>query len=135
MAQTFLKEFAAENGKTVRNFSTEAMDAILQYQWPGNVRELRATVERAVVLCRSDTIETRDLPANVRDRQAELTAAVEETERKIVSGKLSLKEAEKQLIIHALNECSGNRTEAAKKLGISRRTLHRKLHEFGLNGQ
>jgi DNA-binding NtrC family response regulator len=48
----------------------------------------------------------------------------------VVPGKLSLREAEKQLIIHALQECEGNRTEAAKKLGVSRRTLHRKLHEF-----
>ncbi|HTI73065.1 MAG TPA: sigma-54 dependent transcriptional regulator [Candidatus Limnocylindria bacterium] len=132
LAQAFLTEFAAENGKKLQGFGTDAMDAMLRYRWPGNVRELRATVERAVVLSRGEWVMARDLPPEVRDLQAEIEASAAETERKIGSGKLSLKEAEKQLIIHALKECGGNRTGAAKKLGISRRTLHRKLHEFGL---
>ena len=133
LAHAFLSEFATENGKKLQGFATEAVDAMLRYRWPGNVRELRATVERAVVLSRGDLVQARDLPPEVRDVQAEIAASAAETERKIGSGKLSLKEAEKQLIIHALKECDGNRTGAAKKLGISRRTLHRKLHEFGLS--
>ena len=133
LAHAFLTEFATENGKKLQGFSTDAVDAMLRYRWPGNVRELRATVERAVVLTRGESVHARDLPPEVRDLQAEIVASAEDTERKIGSGKLSLKEAEKQLIIHALKECEGNRTGAAKKLGISRRTLHRKLHEFGLS--
>ena len=86
-----------------------------------------------MVLTRGESVQARDLPPEVRDLNAEIAASAVDTERKIGSGKLSLKEAEKQLIIHALKECEGNRTGAAKKLGISRRTLHRKLHEFGLS--
>jgi DNA-binding NtrC family response regulator len=106
---------------------------MLRYRWPGNVRELRASVEHSVVLCRGDLVLPRDLPAAVRDPQVEIGESRRETEQSIGAGKLSLKEAEKQLVIHALKETGGSRTEAAKKLGVSRRTLHRKLHEFQLH--
>jgi len=65
-------------------------------------------------------------------RAAPGEAVVQEAREKIAAGGLSWKEAERQLVIHALEACDGNRTEAAKKLGISRRTLHRKIHQFGL---
>jgi DNA-binding NtrC family response regulator len=72
----------------------------------------------------------RDLPTSVREPLLEAATRTTVPTNGVVPGKLSLREAEKQLIIHALQECEGNRTEAAKKLGVSRRTLHRKLHEF-----
>ena len=75
-------------------------------------------------------ILTKDLPAALRAPAGEAVAA--EAREKIASGGLSWKEAERQLVIHALEACEGSRTEAAKKLGISRRTLHRKIHQFGL---
>ena len=74
----------------------------------------------------------RDLPAPVRTPA--IVAIEQETREKLASGQLSMKEGEKQLLIHALQECGGNRSEAAKKLGISRRTLPRRLHEFQLEG-
>ena len=132
LSHAFLVEFATENGKAVKSFSTEALELMLAYRWPGNVRELRAAVEHAVVLCRGDQVLPRDLPVNVRTPQAVTTG--EETRQKIATGAVSVKEAERQLLIHALQECKGNRTEAAKKLGMSRRTLHRRLHEFHLDG-
>jgi DNA-binding NtrC family response regulator len=132
LAHTFLKEYARENDKPVGTFSTEAMELMLRYRWPGNVRELRASIEHAVVLCRGDQVQPRDLPASVREPLLEAATRATVPTAGVVPGKLSLREAEKQLIIHALQECEGNRTEAAKKLGVSRRTLHRKLHEFEL---
>jgi two-component system response regulator AtoC len=127
LAQTFLKEFAAENAKPVSGFTSDASDLLLAYRWPGNVRELRAAIERAVVLCRGDRIGSRDLPPAVRELSppsggGETTAALPS----------NVHEAEKELIIRALKETEGNRTLAAKKLGMSRRTLHRKLKTYHL---
>ena len=101
----------------------------MNYKWPGNVRELRTAMEHAVVFCRGERITLRDLPANVRS----LGGTADTGMRRLLSeGELTVKEAEKQLIQRALKECDGNRTTAAKKLGMSRRTLHRKLHTYGL---
>lgn len=132
LAATFVREFAKENGRGVKGIETAAMDLMLKYRWPGNVRELRTAVEHAVVLCRGEWIGVRDLPPSVRTPSVEPVAL--ETQQVLSGGRVTLREAEKQLLIHALEECGGNRTEAAKKLGISRRTLHRKLHEFHLEG-
>jgi len=89
-----------------------------------------AAIEGAVVLGRKDRVTLRDLPASIRN-YATATGTTGST-NPIAS--MSVEEAEKQLIIRALNECKGNRTEAAQKLGMSRRTLHRKLHRYHLEG-
>jgi two-component system response regulator AtoC len=127
LAQTFLKEFATENAKPVRSIGTEALNLMMEYNWPGNVRELRTAMEHAVVLARGETILGRDLPVNLRDGGDSLTAADD-----VALGDLTVKEAEEQLIIKALKESNGNRSMAAKKIGMSRRTLHRKLHTYHL---
>ncbi len=132
LAHAFLKQYTGDNDKKVSGFSTEAMDLLLNYPWPGNVRELNTAVEHAVVMCRGAQVLPRDLPAALRRPPAEDLGR--ETQQQIQSGKLSIKEAERQLVMHALKEAGGHRTEAAKKLGMSRRTLHRKLHEFHLEG-
>ncbi len=129
LAQRFLKEFAEENGKPVREFTGDAMETLLHHTWPGNVRELRTAMEHAVVLCRGDRITLRDLPASVRS--GSLSASGSRTAA-LARDDLTVKEAEKQLIIRALKECDGNRTLAAQKIGMSRRTLHRKLHAYHL---
>lgn len=132
LSTAFLREFASDNGKPVTSISTDALEMLLKYHWPGNVRELRAALEHAVVLCRGGQVTARDLPNAVRTPPSTYT---EQTTRdQLVSGRLSIKDAEKQLLIHALQETNGNRTLAAQKLNISRRTLHRRLHEFGLEG-
>jgi len=131
LAQSFMREFAKENDKAVKEFTSETMDTLMNYHWPGNVRELRTAIEHAVVLCRGERITLRDLPATVRS----LDGAADTGMRRLLSqGELTVKEAEKQLILRALKECDGNRTAAAKKLGVSRRTLHRKLHSHQLEG-
>jgi DNA-binding NtrC family response regulator len=129
LALSFLKEFAQENGKRVTDFTAEALHQLMNYSWPGNVRELRAAIEHAVVLCRGDKITVRDLPPSVRGETAASEAA-----RWLTRGDLTVKEAEKQLMIRALKETKGNRTQAAKLIGMSRRTFHRKMHTYHLEG-
>jgi two-component system response regulator AtoC len=128
LAYAFLKEFAQENGKPVNDFTADALDAMMNFSWPGNVRELRTAIEHAVVLSRGDRITLRDLPSSARG-----SGAV--NEGRLLQGKdLTVKDAEKQLIIRALKETAGNRTRAAQKIGMSRRTFHRKLHDYHLEG-
>lgn len=130
LAGSFLREFAEENGKGVKDFTADALEALLNYSWPGNVRELRAAIESAVVMCRGERISARDLPRNVRAD----TAVPADPGRALARNDLTVKEAEKQLIIRALKDTDGNRTLAAKKIGMSRRTFHRKLHTYQLEG-
>ena len=129
LAKAFLKEFATENDKNVNDFTPEALEALMNYAWPGNVRELRTAVEHAVVLTRGEKIGLRDLPPTMRAASPGGSPA-----RILAQPDLTVAQAEKQLILRALKECGGNRTEAAKKLGMSRRTLHRKLHLYSLEG-
>jgi len=130
LAQAFLNEFAKENGKSVKDFTADAMELLMNHAWPGNVRELRTAIEHAVVLSRGERISARDLPPSVRAGGA---VAVNPTQL-LARNDLTVKEAEKQLIIRALKETKGVRTIAAKKIGMSRRTFYRKLKIYGLEG-
>ena len=121
LAVHFLREAAKENDKPFRELTSEAMKCLVAYDWPGNVRELRAAIEHGVVMASGSKITLRDLPAAVRE------AAAGTAPRGPLP--LNLGETELSLIRRALTECNGNRTLAADKLGISRRTLHRKLRE------
>ena len=127
LAQNFLREFAGENGKKVNEFTAEALQVLMNYAWPGNVRELRTAIEHAVVLCRGEKITARDLPASLRTEGPAETQLLQQNA-------LTVKEAEKQLIERALKDTGGNRTLAAQKIGMSRRTFHRKLHAYHLEG-
>ena len=132
LALHFLREFAIENAKSISDFTADALEAMIRYDWPGNVRELRTAIEHAVVLSKNEMIQLTDLPHSVQSRgiiQNEV-----QMNQPIIGKGVTLEEAEKQLIIRTIKECSGNRTAAAKKIGISRRTLHRKLHRYGLEG-
>ena len=132
LALHFLREFAIENAKSISDFTADALEAMIRYDWPGNVRELRTAIEHAVVLSKNEMIQLTDLPHSVQSRgiiQNEV-----QMNQPIIGKGVTLEEAEKQLIIRTIKECNGNRTAAAKKIGISRRTLHRKLHRYGLEG-
>ncbi len=124
LAQAFLREFAKENGKAVNDFTVEALEALMNFSWPGNVRELRTAIEHAVVLSRGERIALRDLPPSVRGENSGGGAKL------FQSKAVTVKDAEQQLIVRALKETGGNRTRAAQKIGMSRRTFHRKLHEY-----
>ncbi len=131
LVQAFLKESAEENGKPPREFSPEAMACILSYDWPGNVRELRTAVEHGVVMCSTPRIGVRDLPAFVRGAIPALPlASADAGEAAPPPDALNLHQTERTLIFRALDESGGNRTKAAKRLGISRRTLHRRLKDL-----
>lgn len=131
LVQAFLKDAAKENEKPFRELTPEAMACILEYDWPGNVRELRTAIEHGVVMCSASRIGTRDLPVAVRqDASSAITDSVTEGAR--APDALDLRHAERAYIFRALEESGGNRTMAAKRLGISRRTLHRRLKELNI---
>ncbi len=130
LAKNFLREFAKENAKSVTDFTADALEMLLNHRWPGNVRELRSAIESAVVMCRGERISARDLPRTVRSEMSPSN----DSSRLLAKNDLTVKEAEKQLIIRALKETNGNRTLAAKKIGMPRRTFHRKLHTYHLEG-
>ncbi|MCX7825499.1 MAG: sigma-54 dependent transcriptional regulator [Verrucomicrobiae bacterium] len=133
LANAFLREFSRENNKAITEITPEAMSALQLYSWPGNVRELRTAIERAVVLARGEKITLRDLPPAVR---ATVETAREQgavSPDQLVKSAMTMREAERLMIIHALKATDGNRSLAAKQLGISRRTLHRKIAEYKLH--
>src|SRR6201997_276223 len=132
LVRGFLHHFCKENGKPLLDLAPDAMDALLTYDWPGNVRELRTTIEHGVVMATGKQVTLRDLPAAVRQAAtAKLPGGVSPTEAfGEKASPLDLHETERRLIAQALAATNGNVTAAAKKLGISRRTLHRKINEL-----
>ena len=133
----FLKVAAEENGKPVRELTSDALAAIERYPWPGNVRELRGAVERAVVMATGAKITLRDLPPAVRDGSVAVQTGVAgiKLPRSAEGGHLNLQDTEQRMIVRALEETGSNITKAAKKLGLSRRTLHRRLKEMRASGE
>jgi DNA-binding NtrC family response regulator len=126
LANSFLKEISERDAKAFRPLSADAMEALLRYDWPGNVRELKGAIDSGVTLATGNQITIRDLPMTVRGASG-LTAH-HEPDQDLVN----IHDNEVRLIMRALEETGGNRTEAAQKLGISRRTLHRRLKELHL---
>ena len=123
IAQYYIQQFADRMHKPVTGLDSTAAERLLNYVWPGNVRELRNVMERAVALTRSDKILVSDLPAKIqdfRDSQAML-AGGDATEL------VPLEEIERRYIEHVLKATDGNQTQAARILGVDRKTLHRKL--------
>ena len=129
LAQHFLKLFAEKNRKALHGFTPRAMDRLLRYPWPGNVRELMNTVERGVVLTRSDILDEEDV-APVLEAEAPPAAAGQDAAAAPTGS--SLEDVEKAAILKTLEESGGNKSEAARRLGITRRTLHLKLKKYGL---
>jgi two-component system, NtrC family, response regulator AtoC len=125
LVKHFLRHFSNANEKQVTEVTSEAMNALLAYDWPGNVRELRTAIEHGVVMAHGPKVTLRDLPASIRQRAGTGTVSFSET-----ANPLDLAATEKRLIAQALAATKGNVTAAAKQLGISRRTLHRKLNEM-----
>ena len=134
LANAFAAEFAAENGKQTPVFSPEAMQKLKEYPFPGNVRELRNCIERLIVFNSAPVISIEDLPDNIRNSTAEKKSTVlltNQEQKQLTSDNIN--DQQHALIIKVLEECGNNRTLAADKLGISRRTLQRRLKEYGIN--
>ncbi len=128
LAMHFLRRFAEANRKTAKGFTPQAMDLLLKYDWPGNVRELENAVERAVVLMAGDFVTEKELPlgvieANGLSETSSGQAALQREPAMI----LPLEAVEREAILAALEVTGGNKTEAAKQLGITRKTLLAKL--------
>ena len=125
----FLKQFSEQNSKPIEELTADALNILSAYSWPGNVRELKNTMEKMVVLTRGSKLTARDIPAGIRSAVEELQAKQRPAIGTFVpSG--SIEDAEKAMILDALRQRDENRTKAAKQLGISRRTLHRKLRKY-----
>jgi len=132
LVRSFLHQFSKANNKEVVDLVPEAMNAFLIYNWPGNVRELRTAIEHGVVMANGPRITLRDLPSALRQAAgATLPRGISPTKAFAEKASpLDLHETERKLILQALATTNGNVTAAAKKLGISRRTLHRKINEL-----
>jgi two-component system nitrogen regulation response regulator NtrX len=134
----FLRQVAERGGQPLRTITPVALRALQDYSWPGNIRELRNVIERAVALCPGMQIELADLPETILKNAPCSVRAVIETRPPVVvpvpSGSLAEKreEAEAQHISEALHRHRNNRKRVAAELGISRMTLYKKLHRYGL---
>ena len=139
----FLDEFSAAGGRRVAGIEPAALKALEDYSWPGNVRQLRNVVEKMVILANGERLTTDDLPVEITAPRAEARPAAQGPEPRPAaqgpeprpagaasSESISLHEAEKRQILAALDAAKYNKTKAAAALGISRRTLHRKLREW-----
>jgi len=129
LAQHFLQDFAAKNRKQIKGFTPKAIDRLIRYDWPGNVRELMNAVERAVVLDRTEHIDDEDLAIiqTPLDQTAESTPVLE-----YMNYNTTLEDMEKTAVIKTLKASDGNKSEAARRLGITRKTLHKKLKGYGV---
>jgi two-component system, NtrC family, response regulator HydG len=129
LARHFMERFSQKNRTDVKGFSPHAMDQMLRYAWPGNVRELMNAVERAVVMSRSEYIQPGDLPLEVQNFPPENAV---DPSLKIPDEGVSLEKIEKETILKTLASTSGNKSEAARRLGITRKTLRKKLKNYGV---
>jgi DNA-binding NtrC family response regulator len=128
LAESFRKEYSLENGKGDLSFAPSSIKLFMDYRWPGNVRELRTAVEHGVVLAKGKTIEPDDLPNSVRRGSEGIQSRVEPSS-------LRLDQIQKNLIDAAMDKSGKNISKAAQALGISRRTLHRKLAQSPKKGK
>jgi len=131
LTQHFLELFAAKNRKEIKGFTPRAMDNLIRYDWPGNVRELMNAVERGVVLSRSSYLDVPDFPfmkdSMLQNDQDSTTPA-----KLSMQGDVPLEKIEKTAILKTLEAANGNKSEAARRLGITRKTLHKKLKAYGV---
>lgn len=131
LAQHFLEIFSVKNHKPIKGVTPKAMDNLIRYDWPGNVRELMNAVERGVVLARSPYLDEADflfLKDSLLPADEDLAVAPD----LCIEGEAPLEEIEKSAIIKTLEAAGGNKSEAARRLGITRKTLHKKLKTYGV---
>ncbi len=119
----FVRKFAEKNRRSVQSVIPECMEALNSYPWPGNVRELENAIERGIILMRGDQLTQKSLPLSVQNYKRQ-SAPEADTEP------ASLYEAEKRLVIETLAKTEGNKSEAARRLGITRKTLQNKLNKY-----
>ncbi|MBK8233638.1 MAG: sigma-54-dependent Fis family transcriptional regulator [Candidatus Eisenbacteria bacterium] len=131
IAQRMIDQIAARDGRSVRGLGVAAAERLIEYPWPGNVRELQNCIERAVALADHDLLLVEDLPERIRRSSAHLKPASPTAVGGPGSPMLSMEEVERRHILTVLNEVGGNKSLAARILGLDRRTLYRKLETYG----
>jgi two-component system response regulator HydG len=134
LTQHFLEQFARKNRKSVKGLVPLAMDMLINYDWPGNVRELENAIERAVILLTGEYITEKHLPLSITERYADPDVEPP-AETSIMDGTHSLEDIEKKAIMAALRATDGNKAEAARRLGISRKTMHNKLKIYYIGSE
>ena len=138
LAQHFLTRFAEKNRKRIKGFTPAAMDHLLRCPWPGNVRELENAVERAVILSVGEYVTERELPLSAMREAGGNGAgggaggggAPAAGDVAGLAG-MALDDVEREVILATLRDTGGNKSEAARVLGITRATLHKKLKKYG----
>jgi two-component system response regulator HydG len=130
LANHFLQHFSRMAGKSISGFDESVAGKLLAYDWPGNVRELRNTMERAVVLAQHERITTEELPQRIVRFQSRQLVLAEADNQPLAP----LDQVERQYIRYVLQQTAGNRTEAARILGLDRKTLYRKLKDEEASG-
>jgi DNA-binding NtrC family response regulator len=127
LAQHFINQISVRTRKAVRGISVDAARLLKEYDWPGNVRELENCMARAVALCRLDEITAEDLPAKMQGRRSSQIALTADPP----SGLLTMEEMEHHYIHRVLHAVGGNKSRAARVLGLDRRSLYRRLAASG----
>jgi two-component system response regulator HydG len=135
LAQHFLSRFGEKNRKEVKGITPQAMDLLIHYGWPGNIRELENAMERAVIMLQGEYVSKKELPAAIQGGElhgcAEGTPSGEANTLRGAAGAATLEDIERNTILRTLRELGGNKSEAARRLGITRRTLKLKLRKYG----
>jgi two-component system response regulator HydG len=129
LAQHFLKIFSTKNRKEINGLTPSAMDRLIRYEWPGNVRELMNAIERGVVLARTQYLDDSDFTI-IQSSSQQSSETLHVFEEK--DSNMSLELVEKTTILRTLESTAGNKSEAARRLGITRKTLHKKLKKYGV---
>lgn len=127
LVNSFVRELAAENHKTIEGVDAKARQALFNYRWPGNVRELRNVIESSVVLAKGSILTLEDLPPQIRSDE-------EGSVIRLDVG-ITLEKAEREIIRQTLLANRNNKSRTAEILGIGRKTLHRKIDEYGLGAE
>lgn len=130
LVQHFFRKNRIKHGRSDLTMQPEVLQHFLEYTWPGNVRELENAIERMVLLAKGGELTLADLPDSIRRPQSNASLPVS-----VPDQGMSLQAFERQLILQALKKCGGNQTQAARHLGISRRTLAYRLERFGVHGE
>ncbi len=141
----FIAKYSKAYGTTIKGITKQAMDMLMAYDFPGNVRELENIIARAIAMARGPYIDIHTLPREIMEHTDKGASIQEEepssqTTLAIPQGEFTslkdiVKQVERETIINALKQCGGNKTEAAKKLGISRQALFKKIKEYGITDE
>ena len=129
LIEHFMRKFSEQIHRKLEGIEPEALDALTNYHWPGNIRELEHTIERAVLLGKEARIGLQDFPPSLVARNDHVLPLAN-----AVAKSYTLKDLEKEYIMRVMETVGGNKTEAAKTLGVDRTTLYRKLEEYKVKG-